>query len=221
VQRSAFALRIPLLTTVAIVAAAFADPVVESISNTGLAGGTYDDNDHLSIIPTLVLGALLVLLVAGVRCVDLFRRAGSSPRPALFAELARNYSVSATPRDLPLVAGLQFAALYIMESSEQVLRGGSFSVWDSTWLGGPIWFSLGVHVLFGAISLSVLTSLVRTLVRTFAAVLDTALRYRWLAQGRPTDTAVIVRAHEIPLHPEPVRVSQTGGRAPPFLRTTT
>jgi hypothetical protein len=221
VQRSAFALRIPLLTTVAIVAAAFADPVVESISNTGLVGGSYDDNNHVSIIPTVVLAALLVLLIAGVRCVDLSRRAGSSPRPTWLAELARNYSVSATPRDLPVVVGFQLAALYIMESSEQVLRGGGFAVWDPTWLGGPIWFSLGVHTLFGAISLSVLTSLIRSLVRTFAAVLDTALRYRWLAPRRTTDTAMAVLAHEIPLHPEPLRVSQTGGRAPPFLRTTT
>ena len=49
-----FISRLPFLLAVAILAAGLGDPVVELVSNTGIVGGNYADDNHLGVVPTLL-----------------------------------------------------------------------------------------------------------------------------------------------------------------------
>ncbi len=117
----------------AVIAAATADPLVEGVSNAGWLGrGSYTDHSSLIVLPTLALGAIVVVLylVTRVRS-DLSQ--GS--------EDALRMPVS---RLLVPIFGLQLALLASMETLEQIVVAGH-SLGRTVWLGGPIWFSLSVH----------------------------------------------------------------------------
>jgi hypothetical protein len=206
--------RLPFLLATALIAAALADPLVESVSNTGLLGSGYSDNDHLGVLPTLLIGTVLALVIATIRCVDVWRRETATGRHWL-GDAAREFSERSPIRDLPLIFGLQLCALFLLESSEQLLDEGHL-LGGTVWLGGPIAFSLLTHALVGAACTYALGAFMRAFVRTFRVFVRTALQFVWLGAMRKCK-GIGLRRSEQPHHVQPSRAHQIGGRAPPRL----
>jgi hypothetical protein len=117
----------------AAIAAAIADPLVEGASNAGWFGrGSYTDHSNLDVLPTLALGALLVVLY-------FFLRVRRDLLEASDDVLHRTVSRLLVP-----IFGLQLALLASMETLEQIAVDGH-SLGRTVWLGGPVWFGLSVH----------------------------------------------------------------------------
>jgi hypothetical protein len=210
--------RLPFLFAVALIAAAIADPVVESVANSGIFGGHYADDNHTSVIPTLLGGLLLVLEIVAVRCIDMLRRAPNRSR-VRFADIARGIGTRSAAHDLPLVFVMQLAVLFLMESTEQLLVGGTL-LGGTVWLGGPIVFSLAMHAFIGAGSLFAIQRVVRAVVSAFASLVGIAIEFILLARNLGEPVLVLGRRDELgrPRAQAP-HVRQIGGRAPPLLQT--
>ena len=212
---SSFGSRLPFLGAVALVAAALGDPVVESISNTGILGPRGCDNNHLSIIPALLAGIVLFLEVAGMRCLELCRRSTSGERDWLVA-VADRFAGRSPLQDLPCVLALQFVALYAMESIEARVVGGR-AVVGLGWLGGPIVFSVLVHALIGAACIALFSLSMRALLATFASLVVHALAFV-VAIARAGAAEFAHRDGERPRRrTQSPHLRQIGGRAPPAL----
>jgi hypothetical protein len=133
---------------VAVVAAAFADPLVEFASNAGVFGTcNCTDHSNLDVIPALSIGLLLGILLLSVRVRNLLGRWAADPatwlkasgdalRPGMFARL------------VPTVLAIQIAVLYAMETAEQFIVAGH-ALGGTIWLGAPTPVSLAVHALIG------------------------------------------------------------------------
>jgi len=125
--------RLPFCLAVAVIAAAVADPVVELASNAGWFGpGNFTDRSNLDVFPALVVGAAVLALY-------------------LIGRAAAILAGTALPRRLvslmPAIFVLQIVALYVMETSEQIVIGGRV-LGPTVWLGGPIFASLAIHAAF-------------------------------------------------------------------------
>lgn len=213
-----FASRLPFLFAVAFVAAGLGDPLVESVSNTGIFGGSYADNNHLGVVPTLAAGLFVALEVVALRLLEALRRSTNASRDSLL-EIARDIGSGPVARDFPVILALQLLSLFGLESIEQLATGGKL-LGGTAWLGGPILFSLLAHAIIGVLCTCGLGMCMRAVVRTFAALIFTAVRYIWLAiarasiapahLGRQTCTFARLRAPH---------VREIGGRAPPLLST--
>jgi hypothetical protein len=214
---SAPASRLPFFLAIALIAAALTDPFVESVSNTGLLGRGYSDNDHLGVLPTLLVGTVLALGIAAMRCVEVWRRETATERHWL-GDAAKDFSARSPIRDLPLIFGLQLCALFLLESSEQLLDGGHL-LGGTVWLGGPIAFSLATHGLVGAACTYALGAFMRAFVRIFRVFVRTALHFIWLSATRKCKGIGLRRTERLH-HVRPPRVHQVGGRAPPRLLRT-
>jgi hypothetical protein len=211
--------RLPFLIAAALIAAACADPVVESIANTGILGGDYADTTRTGIIPTLLVGFGLVLELLALRCIAIWRASRRGVRDP-FMGIARDFATHSVVRDLPVVFALQLLAVFVMESAEQLTTGGTF-LGGTAWLGGPVLFSLFTHAMFGAGCLVALGSLMRWIVRAFAAVVQTAIRFIWLAIARACHDPLAFSGRETPrLGTQAPRSRQIGGRAPPIVAIT-
>lgn len=115
---------------IAVIAAAVADPIVEFVSNAGWFGnGVFTDRSNADVFPALAAGAIALGLF-------LCRKA----RAILDGNaLPRRYWTL-----LPAVFGVQIIALFVMETTEQlVLRGRVLG--PAVWLGGPVVASLAMH----------------------------------------------------------------------------
>jgi len=210
--------RLPFLCAVALVAAALADPLVESVSNTGIFGPRASDDNHLSIIPALIAGLVLLLEVAGLHCAALCRRPPLARERDWLVDVASRFVERSLARDLPYVFILQLAALFTMESVEQLVTGGSLAG-GLAWLGGPIVFSLLVHALVGAGCMRVFVSSMRALLATFAALVLRALAFiaAFACAALPAFVrrACAFRSDRLQLP----HLRKIGGRAPPSLLT--
>ncbi|HTZ55787.1 MAG TPA: hypothetical protein VMB20_12055 [Candidatus Acidoferrum sp.] len=202
----------------ALVAAAIADPLVETIANTGMLGRGYSDNDHTSVLPTLIAGAALLLVVIVARCFRLLHRASAYRRWAV--GVARHIAARPSLADLPYILSLQFVALFAMESSEQFLRDGRL-LGGAAWLGGPIWFSVFMHVLIGWICTMLVARAMRSIVRRCAALVSIALDLILCAFKR-SNTARFTRRRDVSIRcrAQTFDVRQLGERAPPLLPIT-
>jgi hypothetical protein len=130
---------------VAALAAAFASPLVELLSNRGVFGhGRFTDGSNADVLPVTLAG---LVLLAGFLAVRIRHRysglAGTQRRHALAASL----SMRGLLRMLPLVFVAQIGLLWAMETIEQhaVLGHG---LGPTIWLGGPAAASLTIHALF-------------------------------------------------------------------------
>jgi hypothetical protein len=146
----ASSIRLGLCLTIAVIAAAIADPIVEFASNAGwLGAGSFTDHSNLDIIPALLLGT-------GLLALYMVRRA----RAVLAGRAIPRRIVGL----LPTVFLLQMTVLYAMETLEQiVVWGHAFA--GTVWLGGPVTISLAIHA---AICLTITYAIVRS-GRTLAA----------------------------------------------------
>jgi hypothetical protein len=215
--------RIPFLIAVALVAAAIADPVVESISNTGVFGGHYADDNHTGVIPTLLAGLLLMFEIAAVRCFQSLRSSnrskGSNGSNGRLADVAREFSTRSPARDLPSVLALQLAVLFMLESTEQLLVGGKL-LGGIVWLGGPICFSLFTHALIGSGCLLLVRRLIRAMSTALASLVRIAIEFISIARILG-ERGAVHRRRGAPAHlrAQAPHVRQIGGRAPPLLQT--
>ncbi len=111
-------LRLSLVLTVALVAAALGDTIVEWLANSGLFSGGYADGDQRSVVPTLLCAGVLGLQLVSARAFAMLR--GKTPASARDVVLAtaRRLSRRSLLRDLPAIGVLQLAGVYAMESAE-------------------------------------------------------------------------------------------------------
>jgi hypothetical protein len=196
--------RLPFQIAVSLIAAAIGDALVETTSNTGALGPGYADNDHLSVIPALIAGASLTLLVVFGRCLRLFRNP------------ARRVSHRSPLADVPCVLLVQFLALFIMESCEQLCFGGRL-LGGTVWLGGPVWFSVLTHVILGTSFALLLGRATGAIVRRCEALVQIALEFMLDAFDRDRGIFASRRYRFRPCGNQVFCVHLTGERAPPLL----
>jgi hypothetical protein len=204
------------LLAVALIAAAIADPIVESISNAGIVGGYYRDDNHTTVLPALLVGGVFVIAMLVHRWRETFRSIASSSD--WLAGAAKSFSDRPPSRDLPYVFLLQMGALFGMESIEQIAAGGHL-LGGTIWLGGPILFSLFAHALVGAACLASLGSFMRALLRTVASLVRSVLRFVWLAIVRAPACSATARNVASSVRHQWDAVRYSCGRAPPLLHT--
>ena len=129
---------------VAALAAAFASPLVESLSNHGVFGSaTFTDHSNADVVPVTLAGLLLAAAFLCVRIRHWYCNAGSRRRH----ELSEALSPHRLARMLPVVFILQIALLWTMESLEQHVVVGH-GLGPLIWLGGPAAASLAIHAVF-------------------------------------------------------------------------
>jgi hypothetical protein len=213
-----FASRLPFLFAAAFVAAGLGDAVVESVSNTGIFGGQYVDDNHFGIVPTLSAGALVALDMIAFRFREAWLRLTNGPRDSLI-DIARDIGTGSVARDFPFIFVLQLMSLFALEGTEQLVAGGKL-LGGTAWLGGPILFSLAAHAIIGALCTFVLGACMRASVSAFASLVLTAVRCIWLAIARPSGASFRLDRHA----PSSARTRapharEIGGRAPPLLQT--
>src|SRR5580658_4738565 len=195
--------RIPLLVAIALLGAAIGDPLVETIANSGVLGSGYADNNHSSVIPTLIVAGALALMLIGLECRRLLQGRGE----------ARERPLS----DIPCVILLQLGAVFMMESGEQLFCEGGL-LGGTAWLGGPVMFSLLMHACIGAICTVLVAHGMRAVVRRCATLVEVVFERILCAFGPKIATIFARRDDEVPrCRTQMLRVHQCGERAPPLL----
>lgn len=122
--------RFGFCAALAVIAAALADPIVESASNAGWFGrGSFTDHSNLDIVPALLAGVALMALYF-VRRASKVLAGGDLPKGAV--------------RLLPTVFALQILTLCGMETAEQMVVWGHL-LGPTVWLGAPWAISLAIH----------------------------------------------------------------------------
>ena len=197
------AIRIWFTLAAAVVAAAIADPLVEGASNAGWFGpGTFTDRSTLDVFPALLAGLVLIAICYALHIRRELLRASVEVLRADVGQL------------LPALLSTQLAALFAMETIEQVVVYGH-PLGGTIWLGGPLWFSLTFHVAVGVLTALGLAHAIRASARTTVRIIR---RIRALAMRALHDPAppALRRCDRIWLtHEAPVRC-RIGNRAPPF-----
>jgi hypothetical protein len=186
-----------------VLAAAIADPLVESVSNAGWFGpGTFTDHSNLDVLPALLCGAVLLVCYLTLRVRrDLVQASGEALQ-------TRGH------RLLPFIVAVQMGVLFAMETLEQIVVAGHI-MGGAIWLGGPIWFSLCVHALLG---IAVAYGLARLACACAQTTLRVIRRFRALATRAlhaPAPLAVRGRGMAWARANTPVRC-RIGNRAPPI-----
>ncbi len=187
----------------AVIAAAIADPLVESASNAGWFGhGAFTDHSSLDVLPTLACGAILVACYLALRVRrELLRASGEALRAHV-------------ERLLPFVLALQLVVLYFMETTEQVIVIGH-SLGGTIWLGGPIWYSLTVHAFTGTAIAYGIAWLARTCAHTTIRVIRRLRALATRALHAPPPLALRRRGMAWVRRGAPV-LCRIGNRAPPI-----
>ncbi|TAM60913.1 hypothetical protein EPN52_04120 [bacterium] len=182
-------------------AAALVDPLMETLSNSGLFGpGPLTDHSTIDVIPALGVGAALSLTFI----IALVRRT-----------LARAVDRVALPPLLPVIYALQLSALCAMETVEQIVITGH-PLGGTIWLGGPMLISLSVHAAGCVVVTLALSRLLRWSARTLVRVV--ALVYL-LVFGRPrAPLAALASAFRAAIR-RPIQdaLERLAGCAPPAL----
>jgi hypothetical protein len=160
----------------------------------------------------------LFLEVVGLRCLEMWRRSAPRSRDWL-VDAATIISSRAPARDFPYVLGMQLTALFVMESSEQILLGGKLAG-GTAWLGGPVAFSLLTHALIGFGCVLLLQWCMRAIQATFASLVSGAIESFLIARARKAPGAFLWgRGEPHYWRAQAPHVRQIGGRAPPLLQT--
>jgi hypothetical protein len=207
-------IRFGFCTAIAVIAAAIADPLVESASNAGWFGpGLFTDRSNLDVAPMLLVGVLLLIvyLVSKAQAAlangsrrgrDVWREAGHALGSGIWGLI-------------PAIFGLQMLTLYAMETAEQHLVWGH-SLGPMVWLGGPLPASLAVHAI-------ICVALAVTIARWMRALTATTLRFirliRALATFAPQPAGSIASRSRDSIsfkRSSPV-FCRIGERAPPLL----
>jgi hypothetical protein len=195
---------------IAAIAAACSDRIVEGFTDRGVFGpAQFTDHSSANSLPVACLGALLLLrfmylrVRSALRTRDVPLRAGET----------RTIATRALLWSLPSIFAVQIAGLWLMETAEQhLVVGHAFG--GLIWLGGPAWFSLGVHAVICIVTALVARSVLRALepralrlIRALLSVLCTV--------GEDRRMRLIPRLAPIVVRPAFV-LCRIGERAPPL-----
>ena len=200
---------------VALVAAAIGNACVETVSNSGYLGRGYHDNDHASVVPAVVVGCVLLLQIAIVRVLALLRGAVAGDG-AWFARTASEISLRGPLRDLPILLGVQFCALYGMEACESLVASGHLPA-GFAWLGGPPLFSIVVHVALGALCAALVARGMRAFVATLASVVRHVICLSIAVAPRAARASRLDRSTGSRAASQTPNARPFGGRAPPHV----
>lgn len=208
-------LRLWFCLGVAIVAAAIADPMMESASNAGCFGpGSFTDHSTANVLPALLVGCLLALLYLVLRVRAAFAGEGA-PREDLLRAASRALD-NGLPRLLPIAFALQILVLYAMETAEQYMVWGH-ALGPTIWLGAPVFISLAAHAAVCAAVAGLVAGLVRALTRaTLGAVRFIQALAMLSAKGAPA-IAHLRRSCVTRAGSQTVCLSGIGERGPPLL----
>lgn len=190
-------MRLGFCIALAVISAGLADPLVEFGSNAGWFGaGNFTDRSSIDVVPAILAGIVLLTLY-------FVRKAR-----AVVAER----SGSALGAVLPTIFALQMLALYVMETSEQLL------VWHhplgpTIWLGGPAPVSVAIHATICTIVAVLLARSKRQIARTTLRVI--AIVTAIAAYAAPAGTPVARRVRRIRFKNILPVSGAFGERAPP------
>ncbi len=200
----------PFCVTVALVAAAIADPIVEALSNGGVFGtARYTDGSMADVAPVLsigVVGALVCLFALVTRALGWWR----DGKPRAWDERV----VVPAAWLYPVILSLEIGVLFVMETCEQIVVHGHV-LGALMWLGGPVLMSLAIHAFVTAIATF---ALARALGRGAIAIVSAV---RFFARPIAVPTARVASEFSLsyrfwrkrPLAPILCRI---GERAPPL-----
>jgi hypothetical protein len=207
--------RWPFLAAVALIASAVSDLLVEAIANTGVFGRAFYDTDDAGIVPSLIAAMLLAGSVIGGHARAACRR--SPGRRDRLANVAADLAAHAPLRDVPYILVLQVAALFAMESVEQLVAGGHLAG-GLMWLGGPPLIAAAAHVAIGLLCTLGAGWLMRVSVPHFASLVCSALGLVLCARALKGGAVFVVRRDPASCNAaQSACVRRISGRAPPFL----
>src|ERR1700688_333138 len=211
---SSLMIRLWFGVAVAFVALAIADPLTEWASNAGFFGaGNFTDHSNADVLPAFFVGFAFFALQLVVRTRHVSRQRQGGPQAWLGA-WARALDARTLTRLLPGVFALQIVALYLTETSEQLVVLGH-GLGGTIWLGAPILISLTIHAAFCAISMFAIARVVRAFAKT---ALRIAQFVAVLSARRPGEGGLVLRRLRYvpaPFDFAPL-VCLIGERAPPF-----
>lgn len=189
----------------AITAAAVTDPIVEALSNSGFFGpGRFTDHSSVDVVPAAILAALICVAVVVFRARDSWMR-----------QWAPHVGARSLPRMLPAIFAMQIAALFAMESFEQIAVYGHASV-GMLWLGGPVLFSLLLHAVGCVLTTFGLARLLRAAIR---GVVRIVLCIATLLASATTQNPCIFRRFACEfIAGGCLLTGPNSGRAPPILQ---
>jgi hypothetical protein len=157
------ALRFWFCLAAGVIAAAIADPIIESASNAGWFGvGNFTDHSYLDVLPALFAGGALAAVVVLLRVRGALLGRDAAPGLLRASHNALRAGIAGL---LPATIAVQLCALYVMETAEQVAIFGH-PLGGSIWLGGPMLVSLAVHASAGALVAFAIAWVVRALTST-------------------------------------------------------
>jgi hypothetical protein len=201
--------RTVFVASAAVIAAALVDPIVEKLSNAGAFGvGSFTDGSNADVLPALGIGALLCALFVGLSVQRMLRE---TPVTRFLCRSVSRLDLPSALALVPAIYPLQLGVLYAMETLEQRFVVGHM-YGGTTWLGGPLWASLLLHLLGSFIVTLILASALQAATKHVAdAVRSVAQTFAQMDFGRSTPRYQPVA---VAWRLEP-RCSRLHGRAPP------
>lgn len=198
----------------AVTAAALVDPMVERLSNAGVFGrGNFTDHSTLDVLPALTVGITLAAAVVAFAVWRLLTNRVYAPQ--WLRESADEVISSPLLSVVPAVFVLQLVTLFAMETLEQIAVTGHV-LGPAIWLGGPIAFSLLLHLIGSFAATWLFSRVLRAAARTIATAVRFVLQtFIAVCEPRP-----VLRANRVEALParfiEPI-IARLKGRAPPYL----
>ncbi len=197
----------------AVIAAAMADPIIESLSNAGVFGpGRFTDHSTIDVIPALCVALGLVLILVVMLARGLIKESDHPP------QWVRSCAAFVGSRSLwnmlPSTYLMQMVVLFGMETLEQIATAGH-PLGAMVWLGAPIAASMIIHAISCVVFTWALSRIVVSSARTIARAVRQALELlrALLANDAPPVAAYHVAARRFI---EPY-LRALHGRAPPIL----
>jgi hypothetical protein len=179
---------------IALVSAAVGNSLTETISNTGIFGSGFRDDNHGSVATVLIAGLGIGLLWLATRICVALGSDGVRSRARL-RNAAAGFAQTSGSRHLAAVYGLQIAIVDAMERGEQFLAHGP-SIRGFSWLGGPVPFALVLHLLVCATCMYVAGRLARALLARVMAAIHEVFDRLLAAYARDFGRSLLQRSNE-------------------------
>lgn len=203
--------RIVFVVAVSFCAATLGDAMLEAVSNSGvLWRGHYTDKSSLNLLPTCAL-AILALFVAFCLIVREQGTASGSFR-ALMYSMSRTLRRRSVVRLLPVIATLQFATLFAMETVEQTIVYGH-PLGGSLWLGAPTVVALIAHIIIGSVGAFGIASALTLSAERLVRIVRSALTDLLTPEG--THVWVALRQRSVRGADDLLRFARRSKRGPP------
>jgi hypothetical protein len=201
---------------IALVAAAISDPLVELVSNTGIFGPAFVDHDQQSVATVLVAGIVLGLVFLVARFGFGAANDQTDSRDWLRGIALRLSKTSSFGHVVPIFAA-QIAIVYAMEMCEQLLAPGA-AISGLSWLGGPVVFSLPMHLAVCLLCVYVIRHVARALLPGVITAICDVLERIILALARDAVCGHFLNSREQRVcHAELTAAQRIRGRAPPSI----